>query len=650
MATKKKLLQAAAGQAGGAALNVEEVFSTYLYTGNGSSQTITNGIDLDGEGGLVWSKDREAANAHTLYDTERGGNKRLTANNNSAEITDAGSNGLTFNSDGFTVTGGANQSNASNKGIASWTFRKAPKFFDVVTYTGNGVAGNTISHNLGAVPAVIIVKRLDAVGNWAVYHKDADATVPEDKYLYLNDTAAVADAPVWNDYAPTSTDFQVGSYQFVNNSGSPFVAYLFAHNDGDGEFGPNGDADIIKCGSYTGNQTSYPEIDLGFEPQWVMIKRTDSTSNWYIFDSMRGIADGGTDAWLAANLTGAESNTTNFLKILPNGFALEDAHDLNLNGANFIYIAIRRGPMAVPESATDVFDVNLTTSNQFVTTGFPVDLQLGQYTGGGGVYVVDRLRGMSTSTTGSMQYLAVNNNTEASNSGTIGFNGFVQDGFSHTLGNFEQALWSWRRAPNYFDIVCTTGAGAGAIAHNLGVVPEMIWHKKRQNDNGSWYVYHSSFSDNEYVMLQSTSGKQTSTSFYTSAPSATHFNVGGGNDMSGLGDTFVSYLFASVDGVSKVGSYTGTGTSSLTVDCGFSSGARFVMIKRTDAAGNWTVFDAERGIVAGADPFLYLNATNAEMTSGDRIDPNSTGFEFNNDGSYGDVNASGGTYIFYAIA
>ena len=165
MATKKKMLQAAAGNAGGEALNVEDVFSTYLYTGNSSTQTITNGIDLAGEGGLVWIKDRSSAsNYHSLNDTERGTTKYLSSNRTDAE----GTGDLTaFNSNGFDVryqqTGYINESGGN---LASWTFRKAPKFFDVVTYTGDGNDNRTVSHNLGSTPGMVIVKRTSGADSW----------------------------------------------------------------------------------------------------------------------------------------------------------------------------------------------------------------------------------------------------------------------------------------------------------------------------------------------------------------------------------------------------------------------------------------------------------------------------------------------------
>jgi len=328
MATKKKLLQAAAGTAaaGGAALNVEDVFSTYLYTGNGQftgdTQTITNGIDLAGEGGLVWSKARTQAYGSGLFDTERGATKYLVSDNTTSEITSA-TTLTSFNNDGFTL--GLDSSWVINKtGVdyASWTFRKAPKFFDVVTYTGNATA-RTISHNLGSTPGTIIIKRTDGSEDWQVWHRSLDSN--NNTRIFLNTTAAAASvgSPHWNSTAPTDSVFSLGTSNQVNRSGSTFVAYLFAHNDGDGEFGPDGDQDIIKCGSYDGNGTTNgPNIDLGFEPQWVIIKNIDAAGNWNMFDNMRGLSDGGNDMVIYSDLSNAEDNGNDYLKWTSQGFQL----------------------------------------------------------------------------------------------------------------------------------------------------------------------------------------------------------------------------------------------------------------------------------------------------------------------------------------
>ena len=156
-------------------LDITDVFSTYLYTGNGSTQTITNGIDLDGEGGLVWIKSRTGTHSHLLFDTERGATKKIRTDTTFVQSNDLDT--LTaFNSNGFNL-GADTETNTSGEDIASWTFRKTPKFFDVVTWTGTGAA-MTIDHNLGQVPGMIIVKSTSATYNWAVSVSYTHLTLP----------------------------------------------------------------------------------------------------------------------------------------------------------------------------------------------------------------------------------------------------------------------------------------------------------------------------------------------------------------------------------------------------------------------------------------------------------------------------------------
>ena len=222
----RKLLEAA-GNAGGDNLYVEDVFSTYLYEGTSGSQTITNDIDLAGEGGLVWIKLRDLATSHALYDTERGAGVPISSDLSNGNITIPAGSGLTsFNSDGFTLGTNGQGDNLAGYNHASWTFRKAEKFFDVVTYTGTGSA-QTISHNLGSVPACIIVKRTNASTNWAMYHTSLGNT----KYMTINNYygAAQTDSTFWNNTSPTDSVFTVGSGSTTNHLGGSYVAYIYAH-------------------------------------------------------------------------------------------------------------------------------------------------------------------------------------------------------------------------------------------------------------------------------------------------------------------------------------------------------------------------------------------------------------------------------------
>ena len=150
---------------------VDDVFSTYIYTGNGSTKTIPNGIDLAGNGGLVWIKGRSGAADHALYDTARGATFDLASNSTAGQTTQP--TGLTaFSNSGFSV-GSLAKINAGSSTYVSWAFRKAPKFFDVVTYTGNGAAGRQIAHSLGCEAGFITVKSTITTGDWNSYHRSA---------------------------------------------------------------------------------------------------------------------------------------------------------------------------------------------------------------------------------------------------------------------------------------------------------------------------------------------------------------------------------------------------------------------------------------------------------------------------------------------
>jgi hypothetical protein len=216
----------------------------------------------------------------------------------------------------------------------------------------------------------------------------------------------------------------------------------------------------------------------------------------------------------------------------------------------------------------------------------------------------------------------------------------------------------FRRAPGFMDVVCYTGTGTNGrtVAHNLGVAPEMIILKSRSISSSAsrWPVYTPALlanpSNNSILALNSDSGIPflTKDVFGNTAPTSSVFTVDALTPSNEASATYVAYLFASVPGVSKVGSYTGNG-SSQTINCAFTTGARFVLIKRTNAAGDWYVWDSARGIVAGNDPYLALNTTAAEVTSDDSVDTDNTGFIVNQVAA-SNINVNAATYIFLAIA
>ena len=352
---------------------VDALFQTHLYTGNSSTRTITNDIDLSGKGGLVWIKDRDSGdNAHLLYDTERGAYNALKSS--STAINQTRSTGLTgFTSSGFTL-GSLGAENGSSNDKVSWTWRKQPKFFDIVTYTGDGNADRQIDHNLGSTPGMMIVKKYaGSTTRWAVYHR----SLGTGKFLNLDDTAATV---TQNDHwqtAPNATQFTVETNGNVNNSGDSYVAYLFAHNDDDGGFGEPGDQDIIKCGSYTGN-ASTQSITLGFEPQFIFLKSASSVSNWVILDNMRGVVTSSSaadDKYLFPNSDTSEGGGIP-MDFTATGFDLANEDTSNKSGDTFIYMAIRRGGMQTPTAASDVFKATAMSSSFLADTGFAVDLSI----------------------------------------------------------------------------------------------------------------------------------------------------------------------------------------------------------------------------------------------------------------------------------
>ena len=634
---------------------VEDVFSTYLYTGTGSTKTITNGIDLAGEGGLVWIRNRgpNAAN-HALYDTERGVRNYLSSNLSSAQDTASSGSGLTsFNSTGFSLGGSWLDENNSGQDAASWTFRKAPRFFDVVTYTGNGDGNRAIPHGLGVAPGFIAVKRTDGDADWATFHRSVPSEGNSTAFQYvmqLNADNAQLHAPgiCWGDQNPDDANFYVDDLGTrLNASGATYVAYLFAHDP----LGPSGDGSdgLIACGSYTGNgSTDGPEIDLGWEPQWLMIKRTTSTENWAMYDSMRGIAAGVQDTILIANGDNGESSYAGQDDFDPTatGFKIKNnSGRVNESGNTYIYIAIRRGPMRAPTSGTEVFDLTLTenASEPFVSSAFPVDTGLVGYRSGGGFYWGDRIRGNKE---------LVPSSTADEATGSI-WQWDYQDGWLASSAG-ANLFYSFKRAPGFFDVVAYTGNSTSGriVNHNLKVAPELIITKTRSGSFvRGWAVYHKDvYSDGDKSLFLDTSAAAIYDGvYYPSTPNSTSYTLGVDAHVNNSSNIYIAYLFATLAGVSKVGSYTGnsTGSTTQTIDCGFTSGARFVLIKKTNGTGPWAVFDVARGIAVGNDPYLNLDETTSENNTKDRINPNSSGFTLSSNGLF---NGLGDDFIFLAIA
>ena len=643
-------------QGSGLRLDVDDVFSTDLWVGTGSDVVVTTGIDLQNEGGIVWVKNRgRSYTDHTIW--TRNDQTGWLKPNTTASITNQ--NWIRdWTTTTYTAAGAStNYASYSGDDYVGWTFRKAPKFFDVVTYTGDGSTTKTVSHNLGSTPAMIFFKRTDSTGNWVTWHKDTPLNGYTQSFMRLNSDVPITSLGDYgNSLVPTSTFIRTpvhsnsgNTADSVNVSGATYVAYLFAHNDGDGEFGPDADQDIIKCGIYAGNgSTSGNPINVGFEPQWLLIKKVNNSGHWTLFDNIRGMPEGSASdaSFLLASDNVAEAAQFK-VSVTSVGFSPSTSESkVNSSGSEYIYMAIRRGSLFPPTDATKVFSIDTRGSTgdgnePAYRSTFPVDFALQKDIDSGTNW---------TAKTRLLSGKDLNpNTTGAEQSASYNLFDYMNGHFARTNTASDEQSWMWKRAPGFFDVVAYTGDGASnrQISHNLGVQPEMIWIKCRSATD-SWHVSTPSIWD-DALFLNTTDPINTGVSGLSGANNltATNFSVASGGACNGSGQTYIAYLFATVAGVSKVGSFVGS-DSDQTIDCGFSSGARFVLIKCTTSAQNWAVWDTTRGIVSGNEPYLVLDRLDAQITGQDRLDPHSSGFTVA--GNFTTGNDAGESYIFYAIA
>ena len=533
--------------------------------------------------------------------------------------------------------------------------------------TGSGTLAGTI--NNGTVPLDI---GGNCVGQWCDC-KISNVRITKGQVLYtsffkptyepLTTTSQGASSSnvvllCCNDSSPTGST--VTPDTITNNNGST-ASTDSPFDDPEGfKFGEGGDQNIIKCGSYTGNTSYKPEIYLGWEPQWILVKNTNlSTEQWFIFDSMRGIITNGTDYVLEPSRSVAEAGW-DLIDLTPTGFKIKMNDDkVNNNGGNYIYTAIRRpdGYVGKPaEAGNDVFAMDVGTTSAGIPnfdSGFPVDYaHVKQFAGVANTHSLSRLTGDTYVNTNQIRNIQ---NYSAfqwdSNEGWY-------DGGYHSTG-FQS--WMWKRHAG-FDVVTYTGNSVQGrdVPHNLGVAPNMMWVKNRTRTTGggaNWIVYVSgitylsvfgsdpdNYGNNPVALeLNDTEYAQFSASGYWdhTHPTSTHFRVGDTYHCNQNGESMIAMLFASIDGISKVGSYTGA-TAGVTVTTGFQP--RFLILKNVKQASNWTVLDTRRGWGSGNDERLYLNTDVAQSASNVGA-PTSTGFTITNN-----WDTQGDTIIYYAHA
>ena len=328
-------------------------FNTKLYTGNGSTQSIT-GVGFQPD--WVWGKERTSTSSHFVFDAVRGATKNIHTNTTAAETTPSPDGGLTsFDSDGFS-TSSWGAINESGQTYASWNWKaggagstnydgsinstvsaNTTSGFSIVKWTGTG-SNATIGHGLASVPKFIIVKNLSTTGNWITYNSYNGNT----DYMYLNQNGASSSTvQAWNNTSPTSSVISLGISSEVNGSGNDMIAYCFAEKTG-----------YSKFGSYTGNvNVDGAFVYTGFAPSFLIIKRTAGTQNWYMWDNKR-LGYNPDNNHLQANGNNTEG-TADTLDILSNGFKIRESGS-GTNSGTFIYIAFGQsivGSNNVPATA-----------------------------------------------------------------------------------------------------------------------------------------------------------------------------------------------------------------------------------------------------------------------------------------------------------
>jgi len=601
------------------------------------------------KGGMVLTMTRSQGSLsgyywNTVIDTERGGTLEIATNASDVQYNIGSGRGLTFFDGGYLLANDPYHKNINGQQFVSYTFAKQEGFMDIVTYTGTG-SNQTISHSLNAEVGMIWVKRLSSADSWHCYHRSMGAN----HHMRLNtDANENTNANIFIS-TPTSSSFEVGSDGGVNGLNSTYVAYIFAHHDANGTFGENSDEDIISCGSYIENGN---EVVLGWEPQFVLMKAASGSGDWAVLDTARGytvMSSGSGTKSLALNTTSAElSNSVQFLT--HTGFV-----NTNTIGREFVYMAIRR-PLEAPTSATQVYTTDYQAHNApSYRSGFRPDVALTHYTAGydDGSNAYPEIFARVTGAHG----LQTGNARDKNNRGVYGDWGYDNGFYAMNLGTSYGADM-FKRAKGFLDVVHYKGTGtARQVAHQLGTTPKMLWIKDMDTSGRDWNVYHAhsnatnpSLHDPEdrFLVLNANSAPSTNTNkFNNTAPTDTHFTVGTANSTNASTANMLAYVFGETAGISKFGSYVGNG-SSLDIDCGFENGARLVMIKRIDQTGSWGWCTSERGLITGNDKFVYLNSNGIEETAYDVLDPLASGFTVTS--SYSNWNASGGTYIFYAIA
>tara|TARA_Y100001938_G_scaffold125848_1_gene177215 strand:- start:85 stop:2640 length:2556 start_codon:yes stop_codon:yes gene_type:complete len=531
----------------------------------------------------------------------------------------------------------------NNSGTAQWYINGIPSGTAASLNVQGGSLGVSIGSQDGSYKVNGKISNLRLVKGTAVY---TSAFRPPTKPLTnITNTKLLC----CNNSSTTGSTVTTGT---ITASGSPTASTDSPFDDPAGfVFGDAEDQNVIKCGSYVGNgNNDGVTVELGWEPQYILVKCTDLGENWYIMDSMRGIISGGPGEPNLIPNSDTNESIISQIDLTPTGFKCANSDDkINGDGHDYIYVAIRRpdGYVGKPaEAGTDVFAMDTGAGSSTIPnfdSGFVVDMALAKPPAATeNWYLGTRLQGSSLmypNTSGAE--VSATHHTYDSN---VGWN-------KDSGWDSSDQSWMWKRHAG-FDVVTAKGGQNKRIAHSLNKIPEMYWVKNRDAAE-NWTVYHKGLNsgtnpENRYIIINShgeESGSDTS-AWNSFVPTSTHISFGTMNSTGGNSShNYLVMLFASVDGISKIGYYDGS-NSAQTITTGFQP--RFAIIRRVENTDHWFVLDTLNGWGSGNDHRLRLSLATAEGTGSDYGAPTSTGFSLT--GNMASTNTSGGKYIYYAHA
>lgn len=673
MPSVKKMLAAAAG-AGSSAMDtfpMEDCFHLAVRNGTSSTTTISTGIDLDTNGGSLWTlKFADGPSHGSNFNVNRGGTAyywtTLNGTNHADEIgwgTDYYNNSLwlsSYGSSGHTWKSHFGMNSSYSRWV-DFVFMNSGRFYQSINYTGDGSSSRVIKHDLGCDAGLVFIKKVVTSGSsgevpLVVKHR---AVTDQNKIWrfsdgnpYYGDRGLVSISGVIS--SMDDSGVTIGSHSYVNTNGDTYNMQVWAH-DPDGTGGDDGYGRIA-CGSYTGSGNNTIDVDLGWDPVMVWIKRRDGTGDWVCLDNQRGLntsnTTGNSNSTREAHLEDSEVSvyitsvrpTGQGFQVLGSSYADDNVND---GSDTYVYMAIRNGGTDTPSSTSEFFgQSNVSYSNIYTvdaTAGFAPDMAIFKSTSGSNTRLYNRIYGRERFNI---------DGTSALSDGAPSIGWDFPNGL-HSQGGFSNAYYAfmWKRQRYLFDCVTYSASSTAAqtIPHNLGAVPAMMLVKSTTNSSNPTFFHQEvdATSPEDYALfLDENYARFDRETWNDTMPTSTHFSVGPMGESSYSGRSYICWLFGEVSGLTKMGSYTGN-NSSQTINCGFSSGTKWVMIKNVSNSGSYWIFGFDTGIVSGDVRGLALEATNSSIL-GDYLDPHNSGFTVNNLNNY--LSANGDRYIYYAIA